>query len=197
MATYLAFKLPDAVAAAKKTVAKVLTASLIGEHDLKQLVHTATGGEKPSIKWYVTQATKEVHAIVEVKSMENRKKVETALGKKGAKYNKSYRVDSPVVWVDVSPKGFEEHFEDKDKVASELVKIAKMLVEAAEPELLSVRDNFEHYRVGKFHYIADDNEVHVTKDSGGSHNNVASYTYRNHGQACDAAYGMALKQSKA
>jgi hypothetical protein len=250
--------LHEAVSTARKTVAKSLIASLISEHDLKQLVHTATGGEKAPIKWFVTQATKEVHAIVEVKSMENRKKVETALGKKGAKYNKSYRVDSPVVWVDVNPKGFEEHFEDNDVTAKvlagafeddmeevtanlayysssikneirdlkqigeadheieagvrELEKICMLLDNenkkllkiknasvrvAAEPEILSVQNNFEHYRVGKFHYIADDNDVHVTKDSGGSHNNVASYTYKNHEEACDMAWKMAVKQTKA
>lgn len=65
------------------------------------------------------------------------------------------------------------------------------------PELVTHADDREVYRAGKFVYDAEDRSVTVTKDTRTGILNVAYYEYANHEQACDAAWRMAVKQSRA
>ena len=57
--------------------------------------------------------------------------------------------------------------------------------------------NLEVYKVGKFDFRAEDNDVIVTKDTKGGIISIGSYTYKNHEAACDAAWKMASRQKRA
>ena len=65
------------------------------------------------------------------------------------------------------------------------------------PKLVQDTANCETWRVMEFHFQADENDVIVTKNvKNGMFVSVASYQYKNHNTACEAAWKMALKQSK-
>lgn len=57
--------------------------------------------------------------------------------------------------------------------------------------------NREVYKAGKFAYTVEDNSVLVTKDTKTGIITINLYQYKNHEQACDAAYRMARLQSRA
>lgn len=62
---------------------------------------------------------------------------------------------------------------------------------------ISYNDNREVYKVGKFAFDADGSDVIVTKDTKCGIITINLYQYKDHERACDAAYRMAMLQSKA
>ena len=53
------------------------------------------------------------------------------------------------------------------------------------------------FRAGKFNYQVDGEFVHVSKDSGDSIISIASHKYKDNDTACEMAWRMACRQSRA